>query len=60
MDLLEEYSWADEDCSLLTQQQVEYHKNVSFMVTGHSISYMVCPIKYTVLPYPNNISFVVH
>ena len=33
MDLLEDYSWADEDYLELTQQQVQYHKNVSFMHT---------------------------
>ena len=33
MDLMEDYSWADEDYLELTQQQVQYHKNVSFMDT---------------------------
>ncbi len=29
-DLIEDYTWADEDCDLLTKNQIEYHKGVRF------------------------------
>lgn len=30
IDLIEDYTWADEDCDLLTKTQIEYHKGVRF------------------------------
>ena len=30
IDLIEDYTWADEDCDLLTKSQIEYHKGVRF------------------------------
>ena len=30
IDLIEDYTWADEDCDLLTKNQIEYHKGVRF------------------------------
>ena len=30
IDLIEDYTWADEDCDLLTKSQIEYHKAVRF------------------------------
>ena len=30
MDLEEDFNWADEDCFLLTQEQINHNKSVGF------------------------------
>ena len=49
IDLIEDYTWADEDCDLLTKTQIEYHKGVRFYRYSEG----------TKLCCPKNIIFIV-
>ena len=44
IDLIEDYTWADEDCDLLTKTQIEYHKGVRFYRYSEGTK-LCCPNK---------------
>ena len=45
IDLIEDYTWADEDCDLLTKTQIEYHKGVRFYRYSEGTK-LCCPKKH--------------